>query len=49
MTLFELEWWNGEEWTSCKMEGDPETIREQFLREESEDGKTVEHLIIQEV
>ena len=44
--LFELTWWNGEEWTSCEMEGDSETIRETFLREEAEDGNSVDNLSI---
>ena len=46
MELFLIEWWNGEEWKECEMEGDPQTIREQFLREESEDGNQVDNLRI---
>ena len=49
MTMFELEWWNGEEWCECEMEGDNETIREQFKREEMEDGNIVENLRITEL
>ena len=49
MALFQLEWYDGEEWQECEMEGDPETIREQFLKEEAEDGKTVDNLTIKEI
>ena len=47
--MFELDWWNGEEWCECEMEGDRETIREQFIREETEDGNIVENLTIREM
>ena len=46
--LFEINWWNGEEWCECEMEGDRETIRETFLNEEKMDGNTVENLTITE-
>lgn len=46
MESFLIEWWNGEEWKECEMEGDSETIREDFLREESEDGNQVDNLRI---
>ena len=46
--LFEINWWNGEEWCECEMEGDSETIRETFLNEEKMDGNTVDNLTISE-
>ena len=46
--LFEINWWNGEEWCECEMEGDRETIRETFLNEEKMDGNTVDNLTISE-
>ena len=47
--LLYLHWWNGSEWCECEMEGDRETIRETFLREEAEDSNTVEDLVITQV
>jgi len=48
MFTYELEWWDGEEWDGCLIDSDEPVniVRQNFKREEAEDGKTVEDLTI---